>query len=286
MNRGLALGFAAAFLWGTHSVIVQFLTEDIGAIQIATMRLYIAAATLLIVLKVLGQAISIPTRNKYFWLATGATFINFILFHLGLERTNAASAMVLENTAPFFVLLFLFLFFRAPVTWTEAGATLIAVSGVSLIVYPDLVQGGIRLSGDVMEIGAGVSWAFFLIASSRAMQASQSTGERLNFLFGIFTVTALLLTPVAMFDASVPSHDDLLPLAILGVLATALAYYFWYEAAAVLSTMTATLLFALSVVFTFINAAIFLNEPILPLQAVGAAMIVSGIFLTTLTGNE
>ncbi|WP_164658938.1 DMT family transporter [Tropicibacter sp. Alg240-R139] len=286
MNRGLALGFAAAFLWGTHSVIVQFLTGDIGAIQIATMRLYIAATTLLIVLKVLGQKISVPTKNKYFWLATSATFINYILFHLGLERTNAASAMVLENTAPFFVLLFLYLFFRTSVTWTEVGATLIAVSGVALIVYPDLAQGGIRLTGDVMEIGAGISWAVFLIASSRAMQTTQSTGERLNFLFGIFGVTALLLTPIAVLDVSMPSYGDLLPLAILGILATALAYYFWYEAAAVLSTMTATLLFALSVVFTFINAAIFLGQPILPLQAIGAAMIVTGIFLTTLAKKE
>lgn len=286
MNRGLALGFAAAFLWGTHSVIVQFLTGDIGAIQIATMRLYIAAATLLIVLKVLGQSISLPTQSKYFWLATAATFVNYILFHLGLERTNAASAMVLENTAPFFVLLFLYLFFRTAVTWTEVGATLIAVSGVALIVYPDLVQGGVRLTGDVMEIGAGISWAVFLIASSRAMQTSKSTGERLNFLFGIFGVTAVMLTPIALLNVSAPTYGDLLPLAALGILATALAYYFWYEAAAVLSTMTATLLFALSVVFTFANAAIFLNEPILPLQALGAAMIVAGIFLTTLSEKQ
>lgn len=280
MNRGFLFGFIAAFLWGTHSVLVQFLTGDMGGIQIAALRLYIAATTLFVVLHLIRQPVSIPIRETNFWLATGATFVNYNFFHLGLERTGAASAMVLENTAPFFVLLFLYLFARAPVSMTEVGATFLAIAGVSLTVFHDLEAGGVRLTGDAMEIGAGVSWAVFLIASSRAMQSSQSTGERLNFMFGIFAMVAVFLTPLVLFDAKIPATSDLLPLACLGVLATALAYYFWYEAAARLSTLTATLLFALSVVFTFVNAAIFLDEPIRPLQIVGATMIVLGIFLT------
>lgn len=286
LRRGLLFGFIAAFLWGTHSVIVQFLTGNFGGIQIATMRLYIAAITLFVVLHILRQPVNIPTRDRNFWLAVAATFVNYILFHLGLERTTAASAMVLENTAPFFVLLFLFLFARTRVSLTEVCATFIAIMGVALTVFQDIEAGGIRLIGDEMEIGAGISWAVFLIASSRAMQASQSTGERLNFLFGIFAVTAVLLTPLVFIDPVMPTLSDILPLIFLGVLATALAYYFWYEAAARLSTLTATLLFALSVVFTIVNAALFLNEPIGLSEVVGASMIVFGILLTTRTKAE
>ena len=73
---------------------------------------------------------------------------------------------------------------------------------------------------------------------------------------------------------------DILPPLFLGTLATALASYFWYEAAAQLSTLTATLLFALSVVFTFVNAAIFLNAPITMMKVVGDVFIVAGICLT------
>ncbi|MEM8731224.1 MAG: DMT family transporter [Pseudomonadota bacterium] len=280
MSRPIRLGLYAAFLWGTHSVLVQVLTRDLGAIQIAAMRLGIAAVTLFVVLKALGQPISIPVRSRYFWLATGATFVNYILFHMGLERTNAASAMVLENTAPFFVLLILVIFLRTPVSVSEVGATLLAIVGVSLTVLEDLFAGGLRLSGDIMEIGAGLSWAVFLIASSRAMQASQSTGERLNFLFGIFLVAAILFLPIAAPEAQFPKLRDLLPLGFLGIFATALLYYCWYEAAADLSTLTASLMFALSVVFTFINAALFLGETIVPLQLLGAAMIIAGIYLT------
>ncbi|MEM7398533.1 MAG: DMT family transporter [Pseudomonadota bacterium] len=280
VNRGLLFGIVAAFLWGTHSVLVQYLTGSLGGLQIAVLRLYIAAVTLFLMLRVLGHPIAIDWRDRNFWFATGATAVNFVFFHLGLERTDAGSAMVLENTAPFFVLLFLYLFAGVPVSFREIAATALAIGGVALTVLPDLDASDSRFTGDMLEIGAGISWAVFLIAASRAMQASRSTGERLNFLFGIFVVTAILLTPLTVTNFEIPPAKDILPLLFLGVFASALAYYFWFEAAARLSTLTATLLFALSVVFTFVNAAIFLGDRITLLEVAGATLIVLGIFLT------
>lgn len=75
-----------------------------------------------------------------------------------------------------------------------------------------------------MKIGAGVSWAVFLIASSRAMRASKSTDERLNFLFGVFLCSAVILLPLSVFSLRILSGNDLVFLVLLGVFPTALAY--------------------------------------------------------------
>lgn len=286
MQSGLVLGFLAAFLWGTHSVIVRYLTSDLGGLQIAVMRLFIAALAIYLILKALRASVSIRFSDWNFRLAVLSTVVNYILFHVGLEHTGAANAMVLENTAPFFVLIFLYFFADAKVGRIEVLATLLAIFGVFLTVFQDFQGGGDPLIGDAMEIGAGLSWAVFLISSSRAMQSSNTTPERLNFLFGIFLCSALLLTPLAAFSIQVPSTKDMLFLVLLGVLPTALAYYLWYEAAARLSTLTATLLFAASVVFTFVNAALFLGAPITVPAILGAALIVFSIFLTTLKKSK
>ncbi len=280
-QNGLVLGFMAAFLWGTHSVIVRFLTNDLGGMQIAVSRLFIAALAIYGLLRILKVPASVRWRDRYFQLAVLSTVINYILFHIGLEHTGAANAMVLENTAPFFVLVFLYFFAETPVTRTDVLATCLAILGVFLTVFRDFQGGGEPLFGDILEIGAGLSWAVFLIASSRAMRNSKSTGERLNFLFGIFLCSGLLLLPLAALSMQVPTATDFLFLMLLGVLPTALAYYLWYEAAARVSTLTATLMFAASVVFTFINAAIFLGVAITPIAATGAVLIVSAVFLTT-----
>ena len=281
LQNGLVLGFLAAFLWGTHSVIVRYLTSDLGGLQIAVTRLFIAALAIYCMLRVMRVSVSIRLGDWNFRLAVLSTVVNYILFHIGLEHTGAANAMVLENTAPFFVLVFLYFFADTPVTRTDVLATGLAILGVFLTVYQDFQGGGEPLFGDLLEIGAGLSWAVFLISSSRAMRNSESTGERLNFLFGIFTCSGVLLLPLAMFSLQVPTVNDVVFLLLLGVLPTALAYYLWYEAAARVSTLTATLMFAASVVFTFINSAIFLGAAITPVAALGAMLIVAAVFLTT-----
>ena len=277
----MVLGFLAAFLWGTHSVIVRYLTSDLGGLQIAVTRLFIAALAIYCMLRIMRVSVSIRLRDWNFRLAVLSTVVNYILFHIGLEHTGAANAMVLENTAPFFVLVFLYFFADTPVTRTDVLATGLAILGIFLTVYQDFQGGGEPLFGDLLEIGAGLSWAVFLISSSGAMRNSESTGERLNFLFGIFLCSGVLLLPLAAFSLQVPTSNDVVFLILLGVLPTALAYYLWYEAAARVSTLTATLMFAASVVFTFINSALFLGAAITPIAALGAVLIAAAVFLTT-----
>lgn len=72
---------------------------------------------------------------------------------------------------------------------------------------------------------------------------------------------------------------DVLLLVLLGVFPTAIAYVVWYEAAAHVSTIVASLFFALTVVFTFVNAAVFLGEPITVAMMIGGALIVGGVVL-------
>lgn len=286
LHNGLVLGFLAAFLWGTHSVIVRYLTSDLGGLQIAVSRLFIAALAIFCILRLMRARISVRYRDWNFCLAVLSTVVNYILFHIGLEHTGAANAMVLENTAPFFVLVFLYFFADAAIGRTEVIATSLAIFGVFLTVYQDFQGGGEPLFGDLMEIGAGLSWAVFLISSSRAMQSSETTAERLNFLFGIFLCSGILLVPLAAFSLQMPTANDVVFLILLGVLPTAMAYYLWYEAAARVSTLTATLMFAASVVFTFINSALFLGATITPLAVVGAVLIVAAIFMTTMKKAE
>ena len=252
-----------------------------GGLQIAALRLYVAALAIFLILRLMNVPVSFNLKDRYFWLTVVATVVNYIFFHIGLEHTGAANAMVLENTAPFFVLVFLFFFARSSVRPRDILATVIAITGVFLTVYQDFEGAGERRFGDALEIAAGLSWAVFLFASSKAMRASNSTGERLNFLLGIFAFSALLLTPLAVMDTGSPSMNDLFFLLLLGVLPTAMAYYFWYEAAARVSTLTATMMFACSVVFTFINAAMFLGDPVTLLAGFGAVLIVSAVFLTS-----
>lgn len=283
--KPLVFGLLAAFFWGTHSVIVRYLTGDMHGITIAALRLYIAAIALFVLMRLLRFPVSLRLSDRNLQIAVGSTVVNYICFHIGLEYTSASNAMMLENTAPFFVLLILLVFTGEQIKKRDMLAALIAMAGVFMTVYHDFRLGGEGMRGDVLEIFAGLSWAGFIIGSSRALRASSDTAERLNFLFNVFICSAIILTPLMLIYPGTATANDVVFLILLGLLPTALAYYLWYEAAARVSAISATLLFTLSVIFTFINAAVFLGENLTVMTIAGAVLIVAGVVLTS-TGKS
>lgn len=155
-----------------------------------------------------------------------------------------------------------------------------------LTISDDIALGGEGLEGDLLEIVAGATWAGFMIASSRALKNSADSGERMNFLFSVFACSALLLTPALFLYPVDASKNDVIWLLVLGALPTALAYYLWYEAAARVSAISASLMFTLSVIFTFINAYLFLGEDLSINALIGAVFIISSIVVTSIGGKS
>ena len=284
--QAFVFGLLAAFFWGTHSVIVRYLTGDLHGITIAVLRLYIAAFALYVIMRAYRRPVSIDFSDKLFLVTTFGSVTNYIFFHIGLEHTGASNAMMLENTAPFFVLIFLFLILKERIRRIEVVATLIAILGVFLTVRHDIDIGGEGLEGDILEIFAGMTWAIFIMGSSRALSATVSTIERISFLFNVFICSAVVLTPVAFFFPIDATMGDVGLLVLLGIFPTAVAYYLWYEAAARVSTVSASLLFTLSIIFTFVNAHLFLGEDLTTDMVVGAVLIVLGVILSKTGSRE
>ncbi len=279
-NHGLFFGFLAAFFWGTHSVIVRYLDEDISGMAVACLRLYIAALALFVILKLRKYPVLIKLSDKTFLITMLAATVNFVFFHIGLEYTSASNAMLLENTAPLFVVIGLFVIWRQNISAIEIISTLLAVVGVFFTVRRDFTLAGEEMLGDLLEISAGLVWAVFIVASSRALSATAGINDRMNYLFGVFAVSAVLMTPFLFLADYHMTLLDLALLVLLGIFPTAIAYMLWYEAAARVSTVTAALLFSLSIIFTFFFAFVFLGEEIVPDMVIGGALIVIGVALS------
>lgn len=288
--RPLLLGFLAAFFWGTHSTIVRFLSADMPGIVSATARVYIAAISLFLILKIYRRPVTFDLRDRNSLVCAAALTVNFVFFHAGLTYTSASNAMLLENTAPIFVLAILLVAFHERPNGLEIAATLIAFAGVYLTVQHDLTVGGAILRGDSLEIAAGVTWAVFLVSASKAAGAQGSIFVRVNFLLNLFAFAAVVLTPFALASVMVASFaitpTDAALLVLLGVFPTAIAYFLWYEAASEISTVASALLFTLTVVFTFANAAVFLGEVITVPMTIGGCLIVVGVLLSKLKAAD
>ena len=102
LGRAYFYGLLAAFFWGTHSVIVRYLTADMHGIAIAVFRLYIAAFALFLILKINRVPVSGDLTDRYLLVTIFGTVTNYIFFHVGLEHTTASNAPCYWRTPPRF----------------------------------------------------------------------------------------------------------------------------------------------------------------------------------------
>jgi drug/metabolite transporter (DMT)-like permease len=92
--KALTFGILAAFFWGTHSVIVRYLTTDLSGLTIAALRLYIAAFILFLIMKANRRPVRFDLTDRNFLITVVGSTTNYIFFHIGLEHTTASNAMV------------------------------------------------------------------------------------------------------------------------------------------------------------------------------------------------
>ncbi|MEM8569852.1 MAG: DMT family transporter [Pseudomonadota bacterium] len=278
--QAIMLGVLAAFFSGTHSVIVRYLADEVHGTTIAVLRLYCAAIMIFVLLRAKGQPLPANWFSPWLLLTVLGFSANYVVFHQGLEYTGASSAMVLENTAPVFVLILTVLILRERIRLIEVVAALIALIGVIFTVRSDIELGGESLLGDELELLAGLTWAVFLMGSARLVVGSENTFERLAVLFVVLGLSAVLLTPFLFLYPLTMSWEAFAWILILGIFPTTIAYYLWYETAARVSGFTTSLLFTLTVIFTFVNARIFLDEPFTIDMAIGTFLIIASVLLS------
>ena len=283
-NSGYIYGLSAAFFWGLHAVLVRRIITDMPGVVIAVFRLYIAVIVLYLIQKNY-RAVSTKLQLNGFQLILVAVFgvtFNFAFFHWGLEYTTASNAMLIESTAPIFVLIFLGVFYKERIKLLEFMAIVVSLMGVVFVVINDVDLDKSRLFGDALELLAAATWAIFIVGSSKVTSQLTSAKSRMSFLMVVFLIAAVPLTPAVFLMDYHISSDTIINLVLLGIFPTALAYALWYEAAARMSTVSAALIFNLSIVFTMINANIFLGESVTVFMFIGAVFIISGILLAKL----
>ena len=100
-NRGALLMLTCAFLWSTAGVVIKYIPWN--PVAIAGVRAMIAAVTVLVWLWVSKTPLRITGNTWKVAVVMGATCLLFVIAN---KMTTAANAIVLQFTAPVFLLLF------------------------------------------------------------------------------------------------------------------------------------------------------------------------------------
>jgi len=204
------------------------------------------------------------------------------LYYLSIQKTNVATAIILQYAAPVLVLLYMVARGRQKVTLQRVSAVALAVVGSALAIGV-VGAGGFRLNpvGVAAAMLAAVSFSFYNIAGHNILARYD---RWIVLLYTTFSAGAfwLVVNPPWKLEAAHYSGLEwgfLLVFAVVSVLAP---FSFYFAGLQHLEPTRAIVASCLEPVFSIVIAAIALGEVMRPVQMLGMVVVLGAIVLVQL----
>ncbi len=266
-KKGFYLVFVAALLLSIGGLCIKMIPWQ--PLSINSFRSIIALAILIPFAKITR----VPFRLTPGVLAgAGAVWGATTLYTVATKLTTAGNAVLLQFTAPMFVILFMWLVFRERPRRLDIVACLCIFGGVVCFFLDSLGSG--RFVGDVIAVLSGICYAWvFMMQRLPGGSPLWSTilGQALGAVVGLPS-----LVQETQFDGT-----SLLFGALLGVFQLGLAYAFLTTGLKYAKPITASLVTGIEPVLNPILVALVVGETLSPLALVGGAVV----FVSVMTYN-
>ena len=288
MSTGLLAALASSISFSTSGAFVKPLLEAGWSPTAAvTARALTAGLVLLpfVVFSLRGRW-SALWRARWRVLGMGLIGVAFTqaTYFAAIRRIPVSTALLIEYLAPLLLVGFVWARTRRTPRPTVLLGSALAVGGLVLVIGPGALQ-AVDPLGLALAFSAAIGCALYFVIAARPADdlppvALAGSGLLLaGLVLGVVGATGLL--PFSTTTGDVPLFGTPLPwwvpLLIVAVIGTAVAYATGITASAILGSRLASFIGLLEVVSASVLAWLLLGEKLTPLQFLGGALILGGI---------
>lgn len=200
-------------------------------------------------------------------------------YYLAIQRTNVATAIIVQYTAPVWVLVYMVVRgFERP-TAAKMVSVVLAIIGIALVIG---IFGGRHLELDAVGMMAALAAAFSFTYYNIAGHSILLKHDRWIVL--LYTTLAaslfwMIFNPPNKIAAAHFAPSVWLFLFLFAVLSVLIPFVFYFAGLQHLKPTNAIIASCLEPVFTILIAALALHEIVRPLQAVGIVMVLAAILV-------
>jgi len=271
-DRAVAATVISSFLWGSSFVVAGYGIDKADPMLFLLLRFLIATPIVILV-----WPFKRALRSRIIWILAAFNATAFVMQYIALGWTSATNVALLISMDLVFVSAASVYFLSERPTWKLGVSLSLGMVGVFLVEYGagPLDFSSKTLWGDMLSIGAALSWTVYIILSKKALSGENDmSAEELTAGVCIATTVPLLFVlPFVKFSGSTDWTSVLLLSAYLAVFTTILAYVLWYRGLKHLPASTTSIILLLEIAFAAILAYVFLGE------RVGIATIAGGIMI-------
>ena len=289
--RGYFYIAAAAFSWGicatlgraafTGRLLPESGIARIDPLILSQCRTSFSFLALLLILPPRRgtAALRLPWRDiaSIFVLGLAGVAASNYFYYLAIQRTNVATAIIVQYTAPVWVLLYMVARGKERPTPSRMLSVALALLGIALVIGL-FGKGRLQLDGVGLAAAmiAAFSFSFYNIGGHSLL-------ERLDRWTVLFYATMsaslfwIVVNPPARIAAAHYSAAAWGFLVVFAILSVLVPFSFYFAGLQHLQPTRAIIVSCLEPVFSILIAAVALGEVIGPLQALGVLMVLAAI---------
>ena len=274
-----------AAIWGAAFMLIEIALRDLAPESVAAGRIALAALTLLAVAlarRVPGTLARLRAHAGRLALAGALnTAIPFVLIPWGQQWIESGTAAILNGAAPLFTVLFAAAAVRTQrVTGLRLVGFVIGFGGVALVVGAGDAGGSVRaVEGSLAVVAAAALYAFGALYTGQRLRALSP----LEVSLGTMAFATLYTLPLGL--AGLRGHElgweAAASVAVLGVVATAIAYLLYFGLIAGAGASRAILVTYLVPGLALVYGATLLDEEVTVRSLAGLALVLGGVALGT-----
>lgn len=269
-------------IWGSTFIATKTLiNQGLTPVEIFTYRFSLAYLCLL---AFCHQKLMANTwRDEGLFLLAGLTggSLYFISENSALEITMASNVSLIVCTTPVLTVLLSSFFFKEKLRKGFIAGSLVALSGVTLVVFNGSVFLKLNPLGDCLTLLAALSWAFYsLILRQMGNKYSTLFITRKVFFYGLITMILYLPFAPSSFHLERLCYPLVYGnLLFLGIVASMLCYLSWNACVRIIGASRASNYLYINPLVAVWASHLFLSEPITPTALLGAGLIIGGVYI-------
>ena len=236
------------------------------------------------------QRIKLPTPDLIQCLVLGMLGVaaSNYFYYVAIQRTSVAIAIVLQYTAPVWVLLYVVARGQQKLSLQKVAAVLVALAGISLTIGIVGTSSGSSLRLDrwglIAAMLASFSFAFYNVGGHRIL-ARYDRWRVLTWTLASAAIFWLIVNPpwkILATHYTIAQWTFLFVFSMISVLGSFSLYFLGLQH---LEPTRAIIASCLEPVFSILLAAVFLAEGVRPIQTLGIVLVLSAIVIVQLPGR-
>lgn len=281
-----ALLIVTAVIWGVNVVLVKVSLTELGPLPFNSLRFLLAGGLSWLLLRITEPKSRVNRKDIPTLIGLGLLGHSLyqVLFISGINLSTAGNTSLLLATSPIWVAVLSSVFGTERLLPRAWGGILLSFSGICLVT----IGGGKHISfasgaslGDLMILFGTFVFAVYTIRSKpllgRYSPLQFSTYTMIPGAAGLLVASAPSLLKQDFSVVSLPAWGGLL---YSGVFAIVIGYYVWNNGVQKLGAARTAVYSNLSPIVAMIAGVAILHERISLPQLAGAALIVSGLYIT------